>query len=226
MSTQLVRLKPWSNKYQSKRMMTCHPAQTYGCRNSATTALCPRPPRDTTDPEVGPTRDPVVVEREFVVTKAVDTRHSMYPLRAVDRVCDIIDLLAKHPTGMTLSTLASAVMLPKSSAFRYLAALETHGYVIRSDDGIGYRLGTPLAGVPPVRERPIGATAAGRQAADVQADQRRCPGEPAGHPGRQRHPLPVGLQPAADGRPGSQRRRSGDAARQRRRQGRRGAARG
>ena len=85
-----------------------------------------------------------------MVTKTVDTRHSMYPLRAVDRVCDIIDLLAKHPTGMTLSTLASAVMLPKSSAFRYLAALETHGYVIRSDDGIGYRLGTPLAGSRPL----------------------------------------------------------------------------
>ena len=93
------------------------------------------------------------VEREFVVTKAVDTRHSMYPLRAVDRVCDIIDLLAKHPTGITLSTIwRRPSTLPKSSAFRYLAALEARGYVIRSDDGVGYRLGSPLAGVP-VRSR-------------------------------------------------------------------------
>ena len=32
-----------------------------------------------------------------MVTKAVDIRQSMYPLRAVDRVCDIIDLLADVP---------------------------------------------------------------------------------------------------------------------------------
>lgn len=84
-----------------------------------------------------------------MVIKAVEARHGMYPLRAVDRVCDIIDLLTKNPTGITLSTLASAVSLPKSSAFRYLAALETRGYVIRSDDGIGYRLGSPIAGTRP-----------------------------------------------------------------------------
>jgi IclR family acetate operon transcriptional repressor len=76
----------------------------------------------------------------------VDIRQSMYPLRAVDRVCDIIDLLAEHPAGITLSNLASALALPKSSAFRYLAALEVRHYVLRTDDGIGYRLGSPAAG--------------------------------------------------------------------------------
>jgi len=81
-----------------------------------------------------------------VVTNAVDTRRSIYPLRAVDRVCDIVDLLAEHPAGITLSSLAAAVALPKSSAFRYLAALEIRGYVIRSDDGVGYRLGASIAG--------------------------------------------------------------------------------
>jgi IclR family acetate operon transcriptional repressor len=85
-----------------------------------------------------------------VVTKAVETRQSMYPLRAVDRVCEIIDLLAQHPSGITLSAVAAAVRLPKSSAFRYLAALEVRGYVIRSDDGIGYRLGSPVAGTHPM----------------------------------------------------------------------------
>ncbi len=85
-----------------------------------------------------------------MVTKAVETRQSMYPLRAVDRVCDIIDLLAQHPSGITLSAIAAAVQLPKSSAFRYLAALEVRGYVTRSDDGIGYRLGAPLASSHPV----------------------------------------------------------------------------
>lgn len=118
----------------------------------ATTAKRHRLPWDTTVPEVRPARQQVL-EREIVVSKAVDTRHSMYPLRAVDRVCDIIDLLAQHPTGITLSALAAAVALPKSSAFRYLAALETRGYVTRADDGVGYRLGTPIAGHPLINGR-------------------------------------------------------------------------
>jgi IclR family acetate operon transcriptional repressor len=84
------------------------------------------------------------------VSNAVDIRQSMYPLRAVDRVCDIIDLLAENPGGITLSNLASALALPKSSAFRYLAALEVRHYVVRTDDGVGYRLGSPASctGVP------------------------------------------------------------------------------
>lgn len=80
--------------------------------------------------------------------KALDPRSGTYPLRAVDRVCDIIDLLAEHPSGISLSTLAAEVTLPKSSAFRYLAALEARGYVARADDGLSYRLGTPIEGVP------------------------------------------------------------------------------
>jgi len=83
-------------------------------------------------------------------TRQTDVRQTMYPLRAVDRVCDIIDLLAEHPSGMTLSHLAAAVGLPKSSAFRYLAALEARGYVIRSADGTGYRLGSPVDGTQPI----------------------------------------------------------------------------
>ncbi|MET0965093.1 MAG: IclR family transcriptional regulator [Nakamurella sp.] len=80
------------------------------------------------------------------MSNAVDIRQSMYPLRAVDRVCDIIDLLAEHPAGITLSNLASALALPKSSAFRYLAALEVRHYVDRTEDGISYRLGAPAVG--------------------------------------------------------------------------------
>jgi len=39
-----------------------------------------------------------------------------------------------------------AVNLPKSSAFRYLAALESRGYVNRADDGVGYQLSFPAPG--------------------------------------------------------------------------------
>ena len=79
-----------------------------------------------------------------MTSNAADARQSMYPLRAVDRVCDIIDMLSAHPTGLTLSALAVDLALPKSSAFRYLAALEARGYVVRSDEGAGYRLGPPF----------------------------------------------------------------------------------
>ena len=65
---------------------------------------------------------------------------ALYPLRAVDRVCDVIDALAAHPDGITLSVLSLLVNLPKSSTFRYLAALETRGIVTRTDDDISYRL--------------------------------------------------------------------------------------
>ncbi len=80
------------------------------------------------------------------MTDSGDVRQSLYPLRAVDRVCDIIDLLADNLDGVTLSFLAVTLDLPKSSAFRYLAALEVRGYVVRTDDPFGYRLGAPLAG--------------------------------------------------------------------------------
>jgi len=101
-----------------------------------------------------PTRDRRF-KRDFVVTNVIDlrptdVRQTMYPLRAVDRVCDIIDLLAEHPGGITLSGLAATVGLPKSSAFRYLAALEARGYVVRSADGVGYRLGSPVDGAQPI----------------------------------------------------------------------------
>ena len=83
------------------------------------------------------------------MNRLVDARPGpVYPLRAVDRVCDIIDLLADHPSGLSLSILAADVALPKSSAFRYLAALEVRGYVVRSDDGLGYRLGALIEGAP------------------------------------------------------------------------------
>ena len=65
---------------------------------------------------------------------------ALYPLRAVDRVCDVIEALAARPEGVTLSVLSLQVHLPKSSTFRYLAALETRGIVTRFDDDATYRL--------------------------------------------------------------------------------------
>lgn len=64
-----------------------------------------------------------------------------YPIRSVDRVCDILDTLANSRSGATLSEVAEATALPKSSAFRYLTALEARHYVERDSDAVVFRLG-------------------------------------------------------------------------------------
>ena len=68
-----------------------------------------------------------------------------YTIRAVDRVCDILDLLLDDTDGVSLMQVAEVTELPKSSAFRYLATLEARRYVERDEDAM-YRLG--LAFVP------------------------------------------------------------------------------
>src|SRR5699024_5109119 len=54
-----------------------------------------------------------------------------YSIRAVQRVCDILDLIQEHPEGFSLTQVAKAASFPKSSAFRYLATLEERRYVQR-----------------------------------------------------------------------------------------------
>lgn len=67
--------------------------------------------------------------------------HHAYSIRAVDRVCDILDTLANSTDGAHLSDVAEATNLPKSSAFRYLAALEHRHYVQRRNESGTYTLG-------------------------------------------------------------------------------------
>lgn len=64
-----------------------------------------------------------------------------YSVRAAVRVLDILDALRDAENGLSLPDLAAAAGLPKSSAFRYLATLESRGYV--NQDGISghYRIG-------------------------------------------------------------------------------------
>lgn len=55
-----------------------------------------------------------------------------YSIRAVQRVCVILDLIQENPDGFSLSEVAEATGMPKSSAFRYLATLEERRYVQRA----------------------------------------------------------------------------------------------
>lgn len=69
------------------------------------------------------------------------TEPGPYPIRAVDRVCDILDVLQGAPEGVSLADVATATDLPKSSVYRYLSALENRRYVEREPTTSLYRLG-------------------------------------------------------------------------------------
>ncbi len=68
---------------------------------------------------------------------------SAYQIRAVARVCEILNRLAAARQGVTLGEIAQLTGLPKSSVFRYMATLESFRYV-EHDDGT-YRLGSAVA---------------------------------------------------------------------------------
>ncbi|MBC9734010.1 IclR family transcriptional regulator [Nocardioides marmotae] len=59
----------------------------------------------------------------------------------MDRVCDILDILANSSTGVPLSAVAEGAQMPKSSTFRYLSALEARRYIEREPETGAYRLG-------------------------------------------------------------------------------------
>lgn len=73
-------------------------------------------------------------------TTASDSSNT-YPIRAVERVCDILDLLQRTREGVSLPDVASITSLPKSSAFRYLSALEARSYIERDEETALYRVG-------------------------------------------------------------------------------------
>lgn len=63
---------------------------------------------------------------------------------ALDRILDIVELLASHPTGMALSAIAEPLAIPKSAAHRVLAALTARGYVRQDAETGRYLLTTKL----------------------------------------------------------------------------------
>jgi len=70
------------------------------------------------------------------VTEASVETTGRYSIRAVDRVLDILDVLARNDGGISLVEIAKVIGLPKSSVFRYLSTLERRGHVIRSSEDI------------------------------------------------------------------------------------------
>lgn len=64
-----------------------------------------------------------------------------YSIRAVDRVCDILDVVRTRRGGASLSEVAEGTKMPKSSAFRYLSVLEDRNYIERNPQTTLYELG-------------------------------------------------------------------------------------
>ncbi|WP_407652616.1 IclR family transcriptional regulator [Amycolatopsis cynarae] len=88
-------------------------------------------------------------ESESLAPRKVETAEDErdYSVRAVERVCLILNLLQESIDGITLNEVAQTTGLPKSSAFRYLWTLENHRYVERDEDGTLFRLGLGFVGM-------------------------------------------------------------------------------
>ena len=70
-----------------------------------------------------------------------DDNQSRYSVRAVLRVLDILDVLQDSIDGASLTEIAEAANLPKSSVFRYLSTLESRSYVEQDPETGDYRFG-------------------------------------------------------------------------------------
>jgi IclR family transcriptional regulator, acetate operon repressor len=66
---------------------------------------------------------------------------AQYRIRAVERVCDILEHLRAAPAGATLPEIAEVADLPKSSAFRYLVTFEARRLVERDEESGAFHLG-------------------------------------------------------------------------------------
>lgn len=73
---------------------------------------------------------------------------SAYSIRAVERVCDLLDLAQRSPDGFSPNEVVEATGLPKSSAFRYLATLEARRYLQRDESTGTFRVGPSLLPLP------------------------------------------------------------------------------
>lgn len=69
-----------------------------------------------------------------------------YSVRAVERVCSILNLLQESVDGVSLNEVAEATGLPKSSAFRYVHTLSAYRYVERDPKSGLYQLGLGFVG--------------------------------------------------------------------------------
>lgn len=67
-----------------------------------------------------------------------------YSIQSVDRTFQLLETISLHPQGMQLTELASQTGLNKSTAYRLLASLIAHGYVIKGSRNNTYHISLKL----------------------------------------------------------------------------------
>ncbi len=70
-----------------------------------------------------------------------------YSVPNLERALFALEALAEHPDGMTMSEVASALSIPRNSAFRILSTLHLHDYLLREDATQRFRLSGKLLGL-------------------------------------------------------------------------------
>jgi len=78
--------------------------------------------------------------------KAKPSPVDRHRITAIDRAMDVLANLERRADGASIRDLVAALALPRTSVYRILNSLETHGMVRRSGEG-GYRLGPRLLGL-------------------------------------------------------------------------------
>jgi DNA-binding IclR family transcriptional regulator len=70
-----------------------------------------------------------------------------YSVPNLERALQILEAIAEHPEGMTMSETATAIKIPRNSAFRILSTLLAHQYVLRDEESQRFRLSGKMLGL-------------------------------------------------------------------------------
>lgn len=76
-------------------------------------------------------------------------------VKSLDRAIDVVEALARHPGGVSVTDLAQALRMPKSSAFRVLNTLRQRGYVRQDAGSERYFLGLGFLPIAEALERSL-----------------------------------------------------------------------
>src|SRR6187397_2073045 len=98
------------------------------------------------------------------------------PSPAVERACDVLRHLARHPDeSFSVSVLAKELAIPRATCDAILQALAEGAFVIRADDDLRYRLGPSCIAVgDAARLANSNLRAAAAEAAQLARDLAAC----------------------------------------------------
>lgn len=67
-----------------------------------------------------------------------------YRVPILDRALELLELLASHPDGLTLTAMTERLEMPKNSVFRIATTLTLRGYALRDEASKAYRMSPKL----------------------------------------------------------------------------------